>query len=186
MAKDSDPFYKQPIFWILMSGPFIVIIAAFFTFGLAHTNAADLVTDDYYKDGKHINLQIERDEEAVKRNIRAQVLINPEGTAAKVFVSGDFDRNMPLNLLLLHPVKKALDQTVVLKPLTTQSGDKTEYTAVFQTLPKTVHWYVRVEDANGVWRVEEKWLPSQGVAIDLSPNVNAVKALSRESASAAK
>lgn len=107
MAKETDPFYKQPVFWILMSGPIIVIIAAFFTFGLAQSNAADLVTDDYYKDGKHINLHIERDVQAVKRQIEAQVLINPEATSAKVFVSGDYDRKAPLKLLFMHPAKKA-------------------------------------------------------------------------------
>lgn len=184
MAKDNEPFYRQPIFWILMSGPFIVVVAAFFTFGLAQTNVTDLVSDDYYKDGKYINMQIQRDEEAIKRNIQAQMLVNPEGTAAKVFVSGDYDRNVPLNLLLLHPAKKAFDQTITLKPLK-QSGDKMEYVAVLQTLPKAVHWYVRIEDSAGVWRVEEKWLPSQGLAVSLSPNANVVKVLSSQSASSA-
>ncbi|MBH5906010.1 hypothetical protein I7S30_06275, partial [Neisseria meningitidis] len=49
-----------------------------------------------------------------------------------------------------------------------QNG-RAEYEAVFKTLPPTNHWYVRVEDAAGVWRVENKWITSQGNAVDLTP-----------------
>lgn len=151
-----------------MSGPILVVIAAFITLKIASDNIADLVSDDYYKDGKHINLQLERDVEAVKRRILAQVLFNTEKTAVKVFVSGDFDRNAPLKLTLLHPARKDADHIVDLKAVGAQpSGDKHEYMATFDALPATVHWYVRVEDAAGTWRVEEKWLPSQGGAVNL-------------------
>lgn len=185
MAKETDPFYKQPIFWMLMSGPIIVIIAAFFTFGLAHSNAADLVTDDYYKDGKHINLHIERDVMAMKQNMQAQVNINPDGTSAQVLVRGDYDRRTPLNLLLSHPAKKEFDQIVALKWVNNgnEAGDTTEYVAQFSPLPQAVHWYVRLEDHDKKWKIETKWLPSQGNNMDLKPNETAVKVLAHESAS---
>lgn len=171
MSNDNAPFYKQPVFWILMSGPFIVVIAAFFTFGFAHSNASDLVTDDYYKDGKHINLSLERDEEAAKRNIVAQVLISPDNHTVKVLMSGDLAENEPLKLLLMHPAKKDLDQVLELKPSENGlSGGKREYSGQFTPLPNTIHWYLRVEDMNGKWRVENKWLPNQGFAVELRPN----------------
>lgn len=166
-ASDNAPWYKQKVFWWLMSGPIIVVFAALITWQIALRHADDLVSDDYYKDGKHINLQIERDAAAVKRHISAQILMNAEGTAAKVFVSGDFDADKPLQLVLLHPAKKAFDQTVKLQKVGT-SGDKTEYQAVFKTLPAAIHWYVRLEDDANVWRVESKWLPNQGAAINLT------------------
>lgn len=182
-ALNNRPWYRQPIFWILMSGPIIVVIAAFFTFGLAKTNADDMVSDDYYKDGKHINLQLDRDVEAVKRNLHAQILFNSDYTAAKVFVAGDFDHNQPLKLSLLHPAKKANDQTVELKPTNTAaSGNRYEYLAAFDKLPATVHWYLRIEDQSGKWRLETKWLPNQGNAIDIDPKQNV---LVRGAASAA-
>lgn len=162
--NDNAPWYRQPIFWMLMSGPIIVIIAAFFTFGLAKTNADDLVTDDYYKDGKHINMEIKRDEFARHNNIAAQVMFNPEGTMAKVLVSGQFNPKDELTLLLMHPAKKSLDQVVKLMP--SANG---EYNGKLNPLPKTVHWYVRLEDGQGLWRVESKWLPSQGMMTQLTP-----------------
>lgn len=166
--RSQQSWYKQKVFWLLMSGPIIVVIAAFITLKIASDNIADLVSDDYYKDGKHINLQLERDVEAAKRGIVAQVLFNADGTAAKVFVSGDFKREAPLKLTLLHPARKDADHVAPLKAASSlQSGDKSEYLATFAALPKTVHWYVRVEDEAGTWRVEEKWLPSQGGAVEL-------------------
>lgn len=172
---DNRPWYRQPIFWILMSGPIIVVIAAFFTFGLAHSTASDMVSDDYYKDGKHINLQLDRDVEALRRNLHAQVLFNSEYTAAKVFVSGDFDPERPLTLSLLHPAKKAGDQIVALKPANSApSGDRYEYTAQLERLPATIHWYLRIEDTDGKWRLESKWLPNQGNALTIDPKENAL------------
>ncbi|UOO83215.1 FixH family protein [Uruburuella testudinis] len=154
-----------------MAGPAIVVVAGFTTFYLAQKNAADLVSDDYYKDGKHIDIQLHRDEEAVKRHIEAQVLVSPDNDAAKVFVSGDFDSGRPLNLVLMHPAKKANDQTVKLQAVQSgvASGNKHEYSAVFKPLPAANHWYVRLEDAGGTWRVEDKWIVSQGNALNLKP-----------------
>ena len=89
--QQSKVWYKEPWPWLLMAGPAIVVVAGFITFYLAQVNAADLVSDDYYKDGKHIDIQLHRDEEALKRHITAQVLVSPDNNAAKVLVSGDFD-----------------------------------------------------------------------------------------------
>ena len=112
------PWYKHRWPWILMSGPAAVVVAGFYTFYLAKTHADEMVTDDYYKEGKYINLQIERDEAAAHRHIQAQVLLNNDGTAAKIFISGDFDKNTPMQLLLLHPAKKPTTKPCRSKPAT--------------------------------------------------------------------
>lgn len=180
------PWYRHRWPWILMSGPIIVVLAAFYTFYIAKTNADDMVSDDYYKEGKHINLQLERDVNALKRNIHAQVIFNDEGNAAKVFLGGDFDPSKPVQLSLIHPAKKINDQTVTLK--TTEaptSGDKTEYRAVFKNLPAAAHWYVRIEDQDNQWRVENKWLPKQSAAVSLQPKQNALVKSQAQDATAA-
>ena len=158
------PWYKHRWPWILMSGPAAVVVAGFYTFYLAKTHADEMVTDDYYKEGKYINMQIERDE-----------------AAAKIFISGDFDKNTPIQLLLLHPAKKAYDQTVPLKASNApQSGDKTEYTATFNALPPAVHWYLRLEDTQGKWRVESKWQPKTGNAAMFTPKFDETSASAAE------
>ncbi|WP_416190974.1 FixH family protein [Neisseria sp. CCUG12390] len=172
MSKKNNvqPWYKNFWPWFLMVGPIFVVIASVSMFFVAKQNMTDLVSDDYYKDGKHIEIELHRDEEAVKRQIQAQVLISPDMDKAKVFVSGDFDAGQPVNLQLMHPAKKAEDQTVTLKAVNTDtSSGRTEYDAVFKPLPATNHWYVRVADEAGIWRVEDKWITSQGNAINLTP-----------------
>ncbi len=156
------PWYKHIWPWVLMAGPIFVVIASVSMFFVAKEHT--------YKDGKHIEIQLHRDEEAVKRQIQVQVLISPDMNAAKVFVSGQFDTKQPLNLLLMHPTRKADDQTVKLRAVTAEpQNGRMEYEAVFKPLRPTNHWYLRVEDASGVWRVENKWIVSQGNAVNLTP-----------------
>ncbi len=167
---NSKPWYKQFWPWMLMAGPIFVVLASVSMFFVAKQSMTDLVSDDYYKDGKHIEIQLHRDEEAVKRHIQAQVLISPDMNAAKVFVSGNFDTKQSLNLQLMHPARKADDQTIALKAVSPEAaGGRMEYDAVFKPLVDANHWYVRIEDAAGVWRVEDKWIVSQGNAINLTP-----------------
>lgn len=168
--KPSKVWYKEPWPWILMAGPAIVVVAAFATFYIAQINAADLVSDDYYQDGKHINLDIKRDQAAFDRHISAQVLINPNGDAAKILLSGNFDPTHPLKLTFLHPAKRGFDQSVELKmPSNAQPGSTVELNAALKPLPQTQHWYVRLEDESGKWRVEDKWIVNQGNAVTLKP-----------------
>lgn len=164
--KNDRPWYQQPVFWILMAGPIIVVIAALYSFKFASDHVSDLVNDDYYKDGKHINLQIERDTAALKQGISAQVIFNTEGNAAKVFVKGNFNHKEPLRLLLLHPARKDLDQTINLQSVE-QSGDQGVYDATIKPLQQTAHWYVRLEDEQGKWRVEGKWETKNGNVVML-------------------
>jgi hypothetical protein len=51
----SGPWYREPWPWILMAGPFTVIVAGLFTAWLAVTRADPLVVDNYYKEGLAIN-----------------------------------------------------------------------------------------------------------------------------------
>lgn len=169
-SSQAKPWYKSVWPWILMAGPIFVVLASVSMFFVAKENMTDLVTDDYYKEGKRIDIELRRDEEAVKRHIKAQVLIGPDMNAAKVFVSGDFDSRQPLNLVMLHPAKKAEDQIIKLQAVNPEAeGVQKEYQAVFKPLPEANHWYVRVEDSSGAWRVEDKWIVSQGNAINLMP-----------------
>ncbi len=184
--QQSKVWYKEPWPWLLMSGPLIVVVAAFATLWLAANNNSDLVSDDYYKDGKHIDLDIKRDSAAVERGINAQLLISPDGSAARVYVSGRFDDKVPLRLTLMHPAKKEFDQSIELqRSPAPKSGDKTEYTGRFAKLPPSKHWYVRLEDTARVWRVENKWIVGQGGAVSLNPMKNLAEAAGRQAGGAA-
>ncbi|CAB0149947.1 hypothetical protein PSI9734_00520 [Pseudidiomarina piscicola] len=64
------PWYKQVWPWVLMSIPFSVVIAMAITLTVA-SNYGDnpMVVDDYYKQGRAINSQVEKVQEAQARGI---------------------------------------------------------------------------------------------------------------------
>lgn len=167
----SKPWYKEPWPWILAAGPAIVVVAGFVTFYIANTRGDTLVSDDYYKEGKNIELQLARDEAAVSHHIQAQVLVSPDNNQAKVLISGEFDPQETIKLLWIHPTQKQWDQSVVLSrdEGTSLSGDKATYSAHFEPLHPSNHWYVRVEDEKQQWRVQDKWIVSQGNSVNLVP-----------------
>lgn len=176
MNRQKKPWYREPWLWFLMSGPVTVVIAAFVTLYLASSGSSDLVTDDYYKDGKHINMDVKRDTAARERKIRAQVLISPNNQAIKAFIDGKLDKDVPLKLLFMHPVRKDFDQVVLLQPSQGNSRSydfdgKTEFTGRLEKpLSQAKHWYIRLEDGQNNWKIESKWVVKNRLTIQLQPS----------------
>ena len=48
-------WYREPGPWLLMAGPFVVMVASFITLWLAIRSNDGLVSEDYYKTGMAIN-----------------------------------------------------------------------------------------------------------------------------------
>ncbi len=177
--KPANPWYREPWPWLLAAGPVIVVFAAFYTYHLAaNRNNPSMVTDDYYREGKNIALTLERDDEAQKRHIRAEVLVSPDANRAKVLLSGEVDAAERLKLSWIHPARGENDQSVTLvrQGGAAEPGNQIEYTAEFNRLPPTHHWYVRVEDESGHWRVQGKWETNQGNSLSLAPMHQAASA----------
>ena len=171
-SQKAEPWYRHPWPWLLMAGPAIVVAAGFYTYYLAATrNNPSLVTDDYYREGKNIALRMERDEEAERRQIRAELLVSPDNSRAKILLGGHIEPDVPLKLLWLHPARSEYDQTVEMQRQGSAeaAANRVEYTAVFQALRPADHWYVRLEDGAGKWRVQGIWYPQRGHSLSLAP-----------------
>lgn len=166
MPTSSKAWYKEPWPYYLALGPFIVLIAGFVTFYIAATTADSLVTDDYYKEGKNINLQLERDQVALANKVEANVMFSPDGKTARIFMNGTFDQTDQLSLHLIHPTLQNYDQVITLKP---NAINKNLYEAELKALPASKTWYVRIDDEDSEWRIQGKWLTSQGSTVALSP-----------------
>ena len=168
----AKPWYKHPWPRLLMAGPAIVVAAGFYTDYLAATrNNPSLVTDDYYREGKNIALQMERDQEAERRQIRAELLVSPDNSRAKILLSGHIEPDVPLKLLWLHPARSEYDQTVAMQRQgsAAAAANRVEYAADFQALRPADQWYVRLEDSAGKWRVQGIWYPTRGNSLSLVP-----------------
>ena len=88
-ASASKPWYKEGWAWGILAGPILVIPAGLITYYIAASGADPLVSEDCYKDGKNIHLQMDRDSAASSHHIQAKVLFSPDGSKVRVFLQGD-------------------------------------------------------------------------------------------------
>src|SRR5690606_20844204 len=75
MQQDTKPWYKQLWPWLLIAIPVFTALKAVHTVFIMQQNSPDLVVDDYYKEGRAINMQLAKYREAALRNLQATILI---------------------------------------------------------------------------------------------------------------
>lgn len=148
MERLPKRWYREPWPWLLMAGPFIVIVAGFVTAWLAATTSDPLVTDDYYKKGLAVDKTIARSELAADRGIEARFKLTSDGidvnlTSAKPLAA----QPATLTLALSHPTRAGLDQTIELR-----AAGGNRYVAALR-LPASGHWIVVIEDDAQTWRL---------------------------------
>ena len=62
-------WYREPWAWFILFFPMLAVTGGIATYIIFNNNAPALVSDDYYKDGKKINQDLSRYNEARNRNI---------------------------------------------------------------------------------------------------------------------
>ena len=165
--QEDTPWYRHRWPWLLISGPLIVAIAGFITVGLAAHHADGLVADDYFKRGKEINAELTRDNEAVRLKMGAQVMFGEGGRDVRVMLQSPVAAAPDkVRLLMLHPTLSDRDQQVEL----VKSGEGF-YTGKL-TLPAAAHWFVRLEDISGRWRLQSQWKPAEDNVVALSASAS--------------
>ena len=141
------PWYREPWPWILAAGPFIVVIAGFYTLWLAIKSNDGLVTDDYYKKGLAINQTIARSDQATRMGLVAGIRISGDQMSVRLQASeASFPVPPTLNVTISHPTRAGLDQSRVL----VLNG--AHYTGDVR-LPAAGHWIVLLEDEQKSWRL---------------------------------
>jgi len=151
VAKASAPWYREPWPWILMSGPFIVVIAGFATLALAISSNDGLVADDYYKQGLGINRVIGREDRAREIGLAAAVQFNDERDRVRVLITAGDAQAASLRLSLLHPTRDGEDQGITL----TREA-KGVYSGRLVP-PHAGRWRLALQDGEGRWRLVGDW-----------------------------
>jgi hypothetical protein len=141
------PWYKERWPWILMSGPFAVVVASLISGWIALSTADGLVEENYYKKGLAVGATIAASEKAQSMGIVASLRL----TSQKIDISlkasdASFSQPQAVLVTLSHPTRAGLDQTVQL-PLA--DG---RYQGAFR-LPSAGHWLVTLEDGSKTWRL---------------------------------
>jgi hypothetical protein len=152
------PWYRQPWPWLLMAGPAIVVVAGFVTLGLAMRSADGLVADDYYKQGKAINMTLTRDARARELGFRAKVSMMQDGRVSLTFDSAAPPASQ-LRLTLHHPTRSGFDREVTLARAPDGS-----YRAAMPAID-TARWTMTLDDESRTWRLTGDWVTGSGAIV---------------------
>lgn len=146
-SQDIKSWYREPWPWLLMLGPFVVVVAAIYTAWLAVSTSDGLVAEDYYKQGLSVNKTIASSEEAKRLGLAVSLRLTEGGFIVRLKARDkSFAPPPSLVVTLSHPTRAGLDQTQVFK----REGDA--YTGKLR-LPRSGHWLVLVEDEPKSWRL---------------------------------
>ncbi|MCL4746409.1 MAG: FixH family protein [Burkholderiaceae bacterium] len=142
-------WYRQLWPWLLMVMPATALVGGAVTFWLAATSNNALVVDDYYREGKAINRQLERDRAAREMGLGAQLARTADdGVALLLLGEPGFDPPDAVMLRLVHATRAEFDRTMILRRVGQQ------YLAPAGTrLPLSGRWTLLVEEAQGRWRL---------------------------------
>lgn len=157
------PWFKEPWPWLLMIIPLVSVIVGVSYLTVAIKTDDGLVTDDYYKKGKAINMELRRDNAAAAMGITAQVMFGGDGKSLRVVTTSQSPLPDTLLLRLIHPAQDDFDLTAELK----KSGDNMYQGTLTKVPVKANHWYVQLEDKGNKWRVQSEWKTSEGPMVML-------------------
>ena len=157
------PWYHYRWPWLLMLGPFVVIVAGVITTYLAVVSDDGLVDDDYYKQGLAINQVTERNERAVQLGLRADVMQSADRSKIRVTLRGNPEVRLPstIKLRITHPTRSGIDQNLVVP--TSGLG---EYTGPLPA-PLAGRWHGAIDDDSGKWRLAGEWIVEQNDSLHL-------------------
>jgi len=149
IAPPPTPWFREPWPWLIMLGPFVVVVAGLITAAIAFHGADGLVADDYYKQGLAINRVLEREQRALAMHVHGTAWYAGQSGRIRLQVVADTVLPAVLTLRLAHPTRAGMDQTVMLRAISPGL-----YEAALQ-LPESRHWLFALEGGN--WRLNTDW-----------------------------
>ncbi|HEY9043218.1 MAG TPA: FixH family protein [Rheinheimera sp.] len=145
MQQDTKPWYKQLWPWLLIAIPVFTALKAVHTIVIMQQNSPDLVVDDYYKEGRAINMQLAKYREAALRNLQATILI--AGDKAIVRFAENAVLEGKVHLDFYHPTLAARDFA-----LDAERSGELLYVANLPLSP-TGKWQLVVSDTSKEWKL---------------------------------
>jgi uncharacterized protein len=161
-VADLKPWYQHRWPWLLMLGPFVVVIAGFFTAWLAYSRQDALVVDDYYKQGKAINQDLRRDRAATSLVLKAGMQYDAAGGSMRGTLSSAGKPYVGKILIrLVHSTQPEKD--IVMHAQTRNDGG---FDAALPML-EIARWQVSIENEQREWRLAGGWNWPQQHAVEL-------------------
>jgi len=167
IPQPGQPWYREPWPWLIMLGPFVVVIAGLATAVIAYRGADPLVADDYYKQGLAINRLLQGEQRALDLHVAGTAWYAAPTGRVRIALHADAALPPALVLRLAHPTLAGMDQSVVLRSV--QPGIYEGALA----LPRQARWLVTLE--GGDWRLATEW--DSSVPLNLGSPVVATTAV---------
>jgi hypothetical protein len=138
--EDLKPWYRQFWAWFILSPLITVVVVSSITVTLAVINADDRVVDNYYKEGRAINMRLDQDLLAISLGITARLRFDTL-SGDLVLVLNSNAKALPQFLLLelSHPAYSERDHKLLL----TRTGGNQYNTELSNTLLDS-RWYLRL------------------------------------------
>ena len=149
------PWYRQPWFWFLTIFPIAAIISGITILTVGSILSPSMVTDDYSREGRGINMAIARDQKALDLGLKGGLTVD-ERSARLTLETKEGAADYPyLVLNLYHPTMSERDRTIQFRRMA--AG---EYTGnLIEDMDG--RWYYDLQGPDNDWRVKgEFWLPA--------------------------
>jgi hypothetical protein len=155
-------WYKQFWPWFLIIVPLTSMVLSFTMMNLAFTGEDSMVIDDYYKEGRAINLKIQKLQQAQNLNISTKTQVFSDYVEV-IFISGEPENGEALTLDFFHSTQNFKDFSVTLfrdangvyrAPLTEDIFGK---------------WQLSLHPFNENWKIQQVVLLPQTSPFDLKP-----------------
>jgi hypothetical protein len=140
-------WYREPFVWLVLFFPALAVVAGFITLRLAIVSDDGLVVDDYYQQGKEINLVLGRDEAAATRGYTGALRLDYQQNELSLALNSRDGSAAPeqVSLKWLHATRGGNDHQVLL-PRSTDGV----YRAPAPKLAAG-HWHLQIEAQD--WRL---------------------------------
>jgi hypothetical protein len=150
------PWYRQPWLLFLLIFPGASIIWCAFVITMALSTQNSMVTDDYSKEGRGINMEIARDQAARDLGLSAELAFKDRQIKLSVDTTNGQADYPYLILNLFHPTIAERDRTVQFRAV-----GEGQYVANLNQSIKG-RWYFDLRDPDNDWRLKgESNLPSE-------------------------
>ncbi|WP_018690809.1 FixH family protein [Algicola sagamiensis] len=162
----NQPWYKQFWPWFVFILPATAVVASISTFIIANLNQPAMVIDDYYKEGKAINLELSKYRKALELGVEFQAQIQPDSISFKPKVA--FKDETALTLSFFHPTLEEKDFSILLT-----ANAVGQYQGILEE-KLSGHWTIYVEPFDKSWKLKkELYLPTDSkFQIDAVPKLN--------------
>jgi len=150
------PWYRQPWFWFLTIFPLAAIIWCLVMIVVASNMKDTMVTDDYSKEGRGINLEIARDKLAYEMGMVGEVNFDNRQVTLKLNTDNGPAQFPYVVLNLFHPTLAGRDRTIQF------SNEGGGYYSGTMNQDIEGRWYYDLRGPDNKWRLKgEAKLPAE-------------------------